>query len=386
MKLTARKVATIREPGMYGDGRGLYLRVAPSGGKYWILRVTIHRKRCHLGLGSADLLSLADAREKAAKFHRIIADGRDPRKENRRVAKTVREIAADVLDHRSKGWSSAKHAEKWWSSLERHVFPRLGDRNIATITQADILDVLSLIWATHSDTSRRLAQRLSRIMDWARSVGAYAGDNPVSAARIALGSARVEVQHRKALPWQDAPAFYAELRKREAVSARALRFLILTAARTGEVRGARWEEIDGDVWTVPAERMKMVKEHRVPLSAEALGVLEEMRGLGRDLIFPSHHVSREEPLSANGMIALLKRMDRPDLHVHGFRTTFRTWAADSARAPREVAERSLAHLVGSDVERAYQRSDLLDQRRALMDAWARFVTGEAGDVVQLVRG
>lgn len=383
-RLTARGVASIKVPGVYGDGGGLYLQVSPTGGKSWIYRATLYGKRTAFGLGALGVLTLAEARVKASEFRKIIADGRDPRMVWGRTNPAFEAVARDAFEQARGKWKSAGHAERWWASLERDVLPRLGKREVTAIKMADVIAVLAPIWNEKPDTARRVAQRIQQVFEWARACDLFEGDNPVTGARRALGAAPVKVQHRAAMPWQDAPAFFARLRTDDAMAARAHAFLILTAGRAGEVLGARWSEIEGDVWVIPAARMKMDRAHRVPLSAAALEVLGEVRGAGRDLVFPSP-ARAQRPLTSVALSALRTRMGVTGITSHGFRTTFRTWAADSARAPNDVAELCLAHLTGKKVERAYQRSDLLAQRRELLDAWARHLTATQGKVVALIR-
>ncbi|MFN3312560.1 MAG: tyrosine-type recombinase/integrase [Hyphomonas sp.] len=386
-KLTARAVQAAKGPALLADGAGLYLQVKATGAKSWIYRASLFGKRTEFGLGGLALLSLAQARAKRNDFARIIADGKDPREVWGRTSPSFREIALETFQARRGKWSSEGHAERWWSSLELDVMPRLGRREVADLAHGDVLAVLNPIWSKKPDTARRIAQRIRAVFDWAKAKGHYVGENPVASALVALGTQKHEVQHRAALPWQDAPAFFARLERQEGIAAAAHLFLILTASRTGEVLGARWDEIEGDVWTIPPERMKMGRAHRVPLSAAALEAIEPVRGLGGDLIFATPAKTRgpARPMTSNAFSALRGRMGVTGITTHGFRTTFRTWAADSARAPREVAELSLAHVTGSKVERAYQRSDLLEQRRELLDAWAGYLRQAGGKVVRLHR-
>ena len=386
-KLTARAVQSAKGPALLADGAGLYLQVKATGAKSWIYRATLFGKRTEFGLGGATVLSLAQARAKRDDFARIIADGKDPREVWGRTSPSFREIAREAFDARRGKWTSEGHAERWWASLELDVMPRLGRRNIADLAHGDVLAVLNPIWTKKPDTARRIAQRIRAVFDWAKAKGHYVGENPVTPALVALGSQRLEVKHRPAMPWAEAPAFFAQLERQEGIAAAAHRFLILTASRAGEVLGARWAEIEGDLWVIPPERMKMGRPHRVPLSGPALEALDLVRGIGADLVFPTPSRAKgpPRPLTSNAFSALRVRMGVSGITTHGFRTTFRTWAADSARAPREVAELSLAHVTGSQVERAYQRSDLLEQRRELLDAWAGYLRQAGGNVIKLHR-
>ncbi len=268
----------------------------------------------------------------------------------------------------------------------KYAVPTFGNRPLETISTADCFNVLSPIWTEKHETAKRLKQRLATIFDWAKGAGHYPSENPINGLKKALPTVNKPVVHMPALPWRDLPAFIHDLRLREAVSARLLEFMILTAARSGEARGAKWSEIDGDIWTVPADRMKRGVEHRVPLSSEAVAVLDRIRGLDEDLILPSPVTSKGiRPMSDAVLMTLLRRMGHHNITAHGFRSTFRDWAADCARAEREVAEAALSHTTGNAVQRAYARSDLFERRRTLMDAWGRFCVGGSGDVVALVR-
>ncbi|MEM6498931.1 MAG: integrase arm-type DNA-binding domain-containing protein [Pseudomonadota bacterium] len=388
--LTARKVATLKEPGMYGDGGGLYLRIGPTGGKSWILRTAVYGKRRSLGLGSASLVGLAEAREKARELRKIARDGGDPFRARRREELTFAEAAARVHAEHLPTWRNAKHAETWLASIERYAVPVIGDRPLPTLGMADILMVLSPIWSSKHETAKRLKQRLSTVFDWAKGHGHYPHENPVSGVSKSLPKVDRRPEHMPAMHWQGLPGFWKELQERDGVSARTLEFIILTATRSGEARGARWSEIDlpKRTWTIPAERMKRGIAHRVPLSDEAVEVLKRLQGLDDKLVFPSASRGKDgksRPQSVMVFKSLLKRMGREDITTHGFRSTFRDWCGESAKADREVAEAALSHAVGNDVERAYARSDLFERRRTLMDAWAAYATGTAGTVTRLVR-
>ena len=269
-KLTTRKVQTAKKRGMLGDGDGLYLRVGPKGGKSWVLRTVVHGRRRDLGIGSASLVSLAEARETARQLRKVARAGDDPDTIRRRETLTFEEAARRVHDNLLPTWRSERHGQIWLAAVERYVFPHFGKRPISTIGTADLLNVLTPIWVSKNDTARRVKQRLAMIFDWAKGAGHYPHENPVNGLKKALPPVRVQAKHMAALPWQELPTFMAELAAREGTSARALEFIILTAARSGEARGARWDEVEGDIWTVPAARMKTHKAHRVPLSPEAL--------------------------------------------------------------------------------------------------------------------
>lgn len=279
-------------------------------------------------------------------------------------------------------WKNDKHGAQWINTLRDYAFPKIGRIPVDTIGQPEVLMCLSPIWTEKHETARRLAQRLKIVLDVAKSKGFRSGENPVTAISDAkvLPKVKAKPKHHKAMPWQDVPAFYADLNTRDAMAAQALKFTCLTGSRTGEVLGMRWEEVDlvSRLWTCPADRMKAGEVHRVPLTQEMIAIIEPLRAMQSDYVFEGQ--KRHKPLSNMAMLMLLRRMNVEGVTVHGFRSTFRDWAAEVAGAPREVAEMSLAHKVGSEVERAYARSDLLDKRRLLMERWSGFVAGRAGEI------
>lgn len=387
-KLTARKVETLKEPGMHGDGEGLYLRVGPTLAKSWILRTVVHGRRRELGLGAASLVSLAEARETARALRKVAREGGDPDTIRKRESLTFKDAALRVHKSLLPTWRSEGHGKRWLSSLELYVFPHFGDRPVQTIGSADVMRVLTPIWTEKNDTAKRVKQRLAAIFDWAKGAGHYPHENPVNGLKKALPTIRSRPIHMAALPWQDLPTFMNRLERREGLSARTLEFLILTATRSGEARGACWSEIEGSTWVIPSERMKSGSAHRIPLSNEALEVLENVRGLDSELIFPSQKREgdgKARPQSDVVFKALMNRMLVDGVTTHGFRSTFRDWCGESAKADREVAEAALAHKMGNMVERSYARSDLFDRRRLLMEIWGRYATGKAGTVVEMVR-
>ncbi len=382
-KLTARKVETVRELGMHCDGDGLYLRVGPTGSKSWILRTVVHGKRRELGLGGASLVTLAEARDKARVLRRVARDGGDPDTIRKRETLTFWQAAERVHAQLLPTWRNAKHAETWLQTIRTHAKPKFGDRPIVTVATADVLGVLSPIWTSQHETAKRLRQRLSTIFDWAKGAGHYPHENPVNGLKKALPTVKHRAEHMDSMPWQMVPAFMTDLAKREGLSARTLEFVILTAARSGEARGARWSEIDlkAGTWTVPAERMKRGLPHRVPLSPQAAAVLERVRGLDDELVFPSTQRGKDgevRPQSDMVFKGLFNRMKREGFTTHGFRSSFRDWASESAHAEREVAEAALSHATGNEVERAYARSDLFERRRRLMEAWGDHCQPEIG--------
>lgn len=285
---------------------------------------------------------------------------------------------------------SGRHADLWLRSLEIHAFPKIGKRPVNTITSADVLSTLNPIWAKKHDTACRVKQRIAAVFDWAKGAGHYSHENPVAGLKKALPAVKRKAEHMAALPWRELPAVMVQLAARDAVSARCLECLIPTSLRSGEVRGAQWSEmnLDAAVWQVPDARMKRGVPRRVPLPVEAMAVLEKIRGLDPVCLFPSPQRGRTgkvQPLSVMAFKPLLGSMGADGFTVHGFRSTFRDWCSESAHADREVAEAALSHATGNEVERAYARSDLFERRRTLMEAWARFAVGGAGEVVALAR-
>lgn len=387
-KLTVRKVETLKISGLHGDGGGLYLNVTPSGAKSWILRTVVHGRRRDLGLGSASLVSLVEAREKARTLRKIAREGGDPDTIRKSQTPTFESAARKVHASLLPTWRNAKHAETWLATVETHAIKQFGKRPIDTIGTADVLKVLSPIWTEKHETAKRLRQRLATIFDWAKGAGHYPHENPINGLKRALPVVKHRATHMAAMDWRDVPAFMSKLALRDDMSARTLEFLILTASRSGEARGARWNEFSENIWTVPAERMKRGVPHRVPISKEAQAVLKKVRGLDDTFVFPSAVRARDGKNRAQSVMvfkSLLKRMNQTGFTIHGFRSSFRDWCSESAHVDREVAEMSLSHTTGNEVERAYARSDLFDRRQKLMNAWARYATGQVGGVVQMVR-
>jgi integrase len=389
-KLSALVVANLSRPGRYSDGNGLWLQISPSGTKSWVFRYDHDGKRHELGLGSVSVVSLAAAREAARAQRLLLQAGDDPLSVRRQQAAARRVEAAHAITfdqcaakyitaHRA-GWRNAKHAKQWETTLATYASPVIGDLPVAAVDTQLVLDVLEPIWHTRTETATRLRGRIEVVLDWAMVKGYRQGENPARwrghlAQLLAPPRKVARVANRAALPWQDAPAFMARLRQREGVSPRALEFLILTAARSAEARGATWEEIDLEraIWSLPAERMKAGRAHRVPLSSRAITLLRMLSG-GTALVFSSTGL---QPLSDMTLTAVLRRMERADITVHGFRSTFRDWCAEYAANTfaREVCEYALAHHVPDKVEAAYRRGDLLEKRRYLMEAWANYLDG-----------
>jgi len=383
-KLTARKVSTATT-GKHEDGDGLRLVVSKTGAKKWVLRVTTHGKRREMGLGAFPVVSLAEARDKAAEARKVAANGGDPiteRSAKKQTLPTFTTCAARYIRAHRRGWKNAKHARQWVSTLKTYARPIIGPKPVDTIGTEDVLSILMPIWNTKTETAKRVQGRMENILDFA---SAHKWRDPLNPARwrghlnkLLPRPSRVKtVAHHPAMPYTELPAFMAELASNESVSALALRFLILTATRTSEALHAQWSEIDLEaaVWTVPAERMKAKREHRVPLTGAALALLEALPRIeGNPYVFPGARNAR--PLSNMALLQLMHGMgygvggDRGDYVPHGFRSSFRDWSGEVSSFPRDVAEMALAHVIENKVEAAYRRGDLFTKRRAMMQAWA----------------
>lgn len=379
-KLTKKLVENLGQ-GRHGDGAGLYLVVDPSGARRWIVRVTVKGQknakgaplRTDFGLGGADVVTLNQARERALEYRRMAKAGLNPRFNAKREVPSFEELSRQVHIDRLPTWKNSKHGQQWLNTLRDYAFPKIGRMPVDAIGQPEVLMCLSPIWTEKHETAKRLAQRIKTVLDVAKASGFREGENPVTAVREAevLPKVKAKVHHHDAMPWKEVPAFYAELEGRSATAAKALQFTILTACRTSEVLGMTWDEIDwGEkLWVIPAERMKGGFQHRVPLTDEMIRILQPMKAMASIFVFEG--LRRNRPLSNMSMLMLLRRMGRGEFTVHGFRSSFRDWASEENGASREVAEATLAHQVGSEVERAYARSDLLLRRRNLMEAWSR---------------
>ncbi len=387
-RLTSAKVKTITKPGMHGDGNGLYLNVTPSGSRSWIQRMMIGGRRRELGLGGYPATGLAEARALALANKAFVRSGRDPVAERRRTnVPTFREAARRVYDANLPRWRNGKHTTTWWQSLERHAFPTIGDMKVDQIRRSDVLAILEPIWGVRQETARRVRQRIRSVLRWCEAHDYCTGNAAGDALDGALPTMPRLKAHLRAMPYREVSAALAtvEASRASLASKLCLRFLVLTAARSGEARGATWDEIDEGAgeWRIPGSRMKAGVEHRVPLSDAALEALERARVLrdGSGLIFPSS-VKAGHPMSDMTLTQVLRKTGLAERStVHGFRSAFRDWAAECTSAPHAVMELSLAHAVGSSVEQAYARSDLIEKRRVLMQAWADFVTGDASEEV-----
>ena len=375
--LSARTVATLTKPGRHSDGGGLYLNITASGARSWVFMWKADGKRREMGLGPLRDVPLAKARERAAEVRQKLSDGVDPiAARDKPKVMTFGEAADALIGSMSSSWRNEKHCAQWKMTLTVYCEP-LRPTPVTEIGTEDVLKVLQPLWMAKPETASRLRGRIERVLDFARARGHGPGENPARwrghLDAVLPKRAKLTRGHHKAMPFDEVPTFVAALRERDGIAPRALEFAILTAARSGEVFGALWEEFDLEarVWTVPAHRMKAGREHRVPLSGRAVEILKEMEQKRlSDLVFPGVKAGR--PLSVMALEMVLRRM-KLDVTVHGFRSAFRDWTGERTHFPREVAEAALAHLVGDAVERAYRRGDALEKRRKLMDAWANFL-------------
>lgn len=385
-KMTVAGIKRLTKPGLHADGGTLYLRVGPSGARSWIQRLTINGRRVDLGLGGWPVVSLKMARDRAFANRRAVAEGRDPLVERRRAkVPTFRQASERTFEANRARWRSAKTAVNWMAQMERHAFPVLADLPVNQIDREHVLRVLTPIWTAHADIARKLRGRIRAVLAWCQAHGYIEHNVAGDVIQGALPAMPAVKAHFRALPYGDVAVALATVQASQASpSAKAcFRFLVLTAARSGEARLATWDEVDVEsrVWRIPASRTKTGAEHRVPLADAALAVLESVRPLrdSSSLLFPSP--SRPgRPLSEVTLIKLL-RDQGVDAVPHGFRSSFRDWCAETGK-PREVAEAALAHVVGG-VEGAYFRSDLFERRRMLMDRWAAYLTEEGAEVVRL---
>jgi integrase len=377
-KLSATGVKAATRPGRLGDGDGLFLVVRKTGSKSWVVRVQKHGRRRDIGVGSASKVPLSKARERARQIREWVEDGLDPVFEKRKAAgiPTFKEASKKVVDLHRKTWRNEKHEAQWLRTLEMFAWPTLGDIRVSEITGPMVRNLLAEIWLTKPETARRVRQRIGAVLDWAYASGYRETEAPMRS--ISKGLPRQPKkgdQHFAAMPYAEVPAFMSRLRQRESFSRLALQFAILTAARSGEVRGATWNEVDFDaaLWTIPADRMKAKREHVVPLSEAALAILQrckELRLKDEPLIFPGSRP--KQPMSDMTLTKLMRELKVP-FTVHGFRSSFRDWASEETNVQGEVAEAALAHMVRDKTEAAYRRGNLLEKRRHLMADWGAVV-------------
>ena len=389
-KLTQLQVDKQKTKGVYPDGAGLYLNVTIGGSKSWLYRYMLAGKQHWMGLGSYPDVSLAEAREKAADARKMTRQNIDPLAEKRQATNIIRasiakamsfdKAAEQFIDAHKSGWKNEKHIDQWRNTLATYASPVIGNLDVSMIETSHVMKILEKdnFWHEKTETAHRVRGRIESVLDWATARKYRSGENPArwKGHLDKLLPARTKVkrtEHHAALPWAEIGAFMADLRQQVGIAARAVEYTILTAARSGEVRGATWDEIDLDagVWIVPADRMKAKKEHRVPLSTKALALLAEQKKLFPEgFVFPG--AKEGKPLSDMSLTAVLRRMDRNEITVHGFRSTFRDWAAESTAYPGEMVEMALAHTIGNKVEAAYRRGDLFEKRRRLMQDWSDF--------------
>lgn len=389
-KLTAAGVAKETKPGLYSDGGGLYLQVAKGASKSWIFRFMIAGKSRYMGLGSIDTFSLREARERAKEARKLVADGIDPIDARRERVVAARaddaklvsfsQAAERYIKAHEAGWKNPKHADQWRNTLATYADPVIGPLSVAKVDTAHIIQIIEPIWTGKTETASRVRGRIESVLDWATARRYRSGENPARwrghLDKLLPARSKVKkVRHHPAMFYTDLPEFMQRLRALDSISAKALEFTILTAVRTSEAIGAKEAEFDlkAKVWTIPAERMKASRPHRVPLSDRVLEILEMTpREANNPYVFPG--AKRGKPLSNMAMLELLQGMEGTEgLTVHGFRSTFRDWAAERSSFPREIAEAALAHVVRDKTEAAYQRGDLLEKRRRLMTAWAGYV-------------
>lgn len=387
-KLTAARTAALKDPGRYPDGNGLYLQISRWGTKSWLLRFQLAGRSREMGLGALGVVGLKEAREKARAAHLLLIDGTDPieardAKKAALRAETAKRItfkeAAEkyVAAHRA-GWRNEKHGDQWEATLKTYAYPIIGNLGVADIETGHVIRVLEPIWATKTDTASRLRGRIEAVLDWAKARRFRDGENPARwkghMKSLLPAKQKVKrVRHQPAMPFAEVPTYLAKLRGMKSISSRALEFTILTAARTSEALQAKWDEFDlsSGVWTVPAERMKAGREHRVPLSARALEIIAALpRVKGSPFVFQGQ--KPKTPISNMAMLQALRGYKGGGLTVHGFRSSFRDWAGEKTEFPRELAEAALAHVVGDAAEKAYRRGDALERRRPLMEAWATY--------------
>lgn len=390
-RLNARAVATLADCGRHADGGGLYLSISSNGGRRWVFMYRWHGKQTEIGFGSARDVTLARARELAARARAMLAEGENPKGARRASGgATFGGCADQLIEAMRPGWRNAKHAAQWEMTLREYAAP-LRHLPVDKITTEDVFTVLKPLWSDKPETASRLRGRIERVLDAAKAKGMRSGENPARwrghLDQLLPKRQRLTRSHHAAMKYADVPGFLTDLQSRQSIAALALEFAILTAARSGEALGARWDEIDldGAIWTVPAVRMKAGVEHRVPLSRRALKIVKARHEHRQsEFVFPGDKPGKA--LSVMSLAMVLRRMKVDDVTVHGFRSSFRDWAAECTNFTNEVCEAALAHVIANKAEAAYRRGDLFDKRRKLMEAWAVFcAASKAGKVVAFRR-
>lgn len=386
-KLTAASVKAAKAPGRYGDGKGLFLMVGKRESASWVVRVQKNGNRRDIGVGSASKVSLSTARELAEAVRTQIEAGIDPIAERKKAKgiPTFREAAEIVFEANRGKWSNGKHLWQWKRTLEMFVYPAIGDLRVSEVRAPQVHDLLATIWLEKPETARRVRQRVGMVLDWAFSKGFRDSEAPMRSITKGLPRQPRNAGHHAAMPYPDVPAFLSRLREKETWGRLALQGAILTAARSGEIRSATWDELDleAGLWTIPASRMKAKREHVVPLSPAAKCIFQraaDLRTASARFVFQGAH--RDKPMSDMTLIKVLRDMKEP-FTAHGFRSSFRDWVSETTSFPGELAEAALAHAVGNKTEAAYRRGNLLEKRRALMDAWGDYCGGGSGKIVQL---
>lgn len=387
---TTFRINAIKKPGKFADGNGLYLVVAPSGAKRWMLRTVVQGRRRDIGLGGLSLVSLAEAREKARSYRKTAREGGNPILERQRIqvaiAPTFEDLARTVHGQHKAGWKNPKHVEQWLTTLKMYAFPTLGALPVNQIGTPDVLRALAPVWLVKPETARRVRQRIGTVLDYAKAAGYRVDGNAVEGVAKALPRQPDRKAHHSAMSYDKVAEFVRDLQASDAGVGvtLALEFLILTAARTGEVLGAKWSEmsLEEASWTILDNRMKAGREHRVPLSPRAMTILIEAKKLSAqsEFVFPGRTTTK--PMSSMAFLMLMRRMNI-NLTVHGFRSSFRDWSSERTNFSREICEAALAHAIKDRTEAAYRRGDLFEKRRELMDRWSSFVASADGDVAQI---
>lgn len=390
--LSATFIRSVKHAGRYGDGNGLYMVVDPSGAKRWILRTVVMGQRKDIGLGGLSIVSLAEAREEAARLRKIARQQGDPlaeRRKSQRVVPTFEQASREVHKTHSVSWKNAKHIQQWINTMSDYVFPVFGNTRIDQIDTPDVLKTLSPIWLKKPETARRVRQRIKTVFDWAKAAGFRSGDNPVDGISKVLPKQPASQEHHAALHYKEVPAFISTLHSIDASKEAqcAFEFLILTATRTNEVINATRDEINlkNKIWEIPGTRMKTKRDHRIPLSKRCIEILKETGKFSDSSPYIFSNSLTGKPFSNMVFLMLLRRM-KLNITTHGFRSSFRDWASEKTNIPHDACEAALAHSIRDKTEAAYKRTDLFDKRRELMESWGTFATGKKANVITLHSG